>query len=243
MARYVLNIAVGFLAFALGSFIAIQFDPTAAGKTLPQNAAVVRPEKPAAELNPASYFPFSEAVEKQSDRPSVPTCLDKKILPVWNLLQRDSEFKDRFAGSRGSSADCSDMLEASFIDLNKDGEKEILLRGANFQLCSAVGNCGFWVFRKAGQSYKKILVWSDYIDITEMGDQVEKASTNGYSGLLLKGHMDASNTHYFYFRYDGQKYRQTKCMVDAYVPGSNVDGNAKWKFVTCREYERNYSGR
>ncbi len=159
-------------------------------------------------------------------------------MPVWNELLKDKDFQAQ-AGFGDETDDCADMLEVAAIDLNRDRQKEIVLRGKNFDLCSAVGNCGFWVFEKKNRTYGLILASSDYFGVTKLPDQTRKTRTKGYSDLLLKSHYNASDTAYNFFKYDGERYRQSKCLVDAHIPAT-AENPDEWKrqFVTCREYEK-----
>ncbi len=102
-------------------------------------------------------------------------------------------------------------------------------------MCGAVGNCGFWIFEKKGKNYRKILSASDYVDITEMGKQITRKETKGNFDILLKGHWSASDTGYYTYKFNGQKYTETKCLVEACVICTG--DNPKWKFFSCREYE------
>src|SRR5829696_3631212 len=114
------------------------------------------------------------------------SCYDMNILPIWHELKKDEEFQDR-VGYWSDSSDCSDMLEIKIVDLNSDGKKEFLVRGKNFHLCGAVGNCGFWIFEKKGSRFRRLLSGSDYVDISALGEQVLRTKTKGYADLLLRG--------------------------------------------------------
>lgn len=233
--RLGLQIFVCFLTFGIGMFFGTAFNQATNSRTaLTENKTLT------ANSTSASTYRFftmpepAKPVDDKYDRKK-PYCNNQKILPIWHLLQRDKEFIKR-VGYSGESADCSDMLEIKYIDLNKDGKPEILVRGNNFQLCSAVGNCGFWIFGRNGRGFRTLLSSADYIDRSKIGEQVLKSRTNGYSNIVLKGHMDAANTDFDYFRFNGLRYVSYKCMVEAYVPGSSED--PKWEFITCKEYDR-----
>lgn len=164
-----------------------------------------------------------------------PFCRDKRILPVWNLIKNDEYFRERSGVFQ--NPDCSDMFEVLRFDLNQDGSKEIILRGKTTELCGAVGNCGFWIFGKIRGQYRKLLSSSDYVDITKMGEQILRTKTNGYFDILLKGHLNAADTDYVYYKFDGAKYKEGKCLVNAHIPPM-ASANPKWKFITCRDYAK-----
>ena len=236
MLRFLFYTATALLTFAIGSIIGFEFY----GQTNQQLATVKNPLI-AKVNNQLSFEPVRNLTSKQSEpfyleqrKLEKRFCYDKQIVPVWNELKKDGYFRGQ--GSYEESGNCTDMLEVRAIDLNKDGRKEILLRGKNTNLCGATGNCGFWIFERKDGKYRKLLSSSDYIDITEMPNQIEKSMTRGYFDILLKGHITAADTDYNYYKFDGREYKQTKCLVNMYVRGSNTNGeNAKWEFVSCRK--------
>ncbi|MEP6924674.1 MAG: hypothetical protein ABI954_09435 [Pyrinomonadaceae bacterium] len=247
MRRFVFYIAIALLTFTIGSFIAFNFGQ----KAQKVQVNVEKIAKLKAEMQ--TYQNFSGFAEtfigpkqqtiKEKNEKLKPFCNDKKILPIWNKLKKDEHFREWEEGFY-ESVDCADMLEVTEFDLNQDKQKEILLRGKNFNTCSVVGNCGFWIFEKRGKTYRKLLSSTDYIDITKMPDQVEKSMTRGYFNILLKGHLDSSDTHYIFYKFNGSKYEQRKCLVNTRVWWeSDTDSKPKWEFITCREYHEQNSWR
>jgi len=234
--RLIINFTVGVLAFTVGwlSVLSLSFiEVTPLPRIWVEQETVTAPKI-------INHWYESFAGDKQQPkiaqlRKIIPFCRSRTLLPVWISLIRDKYFKE-CASNFAYSGNCADMLEVKHVDLNQDGKKEILIRGANFNLCSAVGNCGFWIFEKKGRNYVRLLSASDYVDISELGEQIQKKRTNGYFDILLKGHFDVSNTNYYFYKFDGRKYRLTRSMVDAYVPGSNP--NPRWEFITWHEFEK-----
>lgn len=242
MRRFTFYTFVALLTFGVGSFIAFNFF----WKT--QTASPKPEQKPQPEISDQTRSsetfsvdmtksPVYENTSKDDERKK-PFCKDKRILPVWNLIKKDDYFQ-RQSGGTFFKPNCSDMFEILNFDLNKDGNKEIILRGKSSDLCGAVGNCGFWIFEKKGKRYRKILSASDYVDITEMGEQITRRKTKGYFDILLKGHWSASDTGYYTYKFNGQKYTKNKCLVEACVICTG--DNPKWKFMSCREYEKRNS--
>ena len=191
----------------------------------------------AAELPKPGTYDFFSAPKVAPEEPVYPkklSCYDLTILPIWNVLKNDEQFKER-VGFSDDSPDCSEMLEIERVDLNGDGSKEILVRGKNFHLCGATGNCGFWVFEKLRTRPRMLLSASDYVDVSDLGEQVLKTRTNGYSDLLLKGHFSAAETGHYTYKFDGQKYIETKCMYE--VP-KFIQTEVSWEMITCDEFDR-----
>lgn len=233
MHRFSVYILVSSLAFVIGSTIALNFywisndDSSKVIKI--QMPDLTFPERKPWEM--PWQIPAHSTEEKEI--PTKPFCTDAGILPVWTQLLNDRDFKDWETDAR-DSLDCAMMLDVKKIDLNRDGRAEILLRGNNSNLCSPVGNCAFWIYEKKDGKYRKLLASTDFWEITEMGDQIQTRRTNDYSDILLKGHFTASDTTYELYKFDGTKYKQSKCSVETPIPGTS--DNPKWKFVTCKEF-------
>ena len=162
------------------------------------------------------------------------SCYDPTILPIWPELKHDEGFKDRLYQT--GVMNCSDMVEIEKVDLNFDGSAEFLVRGKGPYLCSAVGNCGFWIFEETKSRPRTLLSASDNSDISQPGDQVSRARTRGYSDILLKGHFSAAETGYYTYKFDGQKYVESRCMYE--VPKPRRQGEGSWELITCQEFER-----
>lgn len=239
MRRYTLNIFIALLTFVIGSFVVSDF-VWEEGKYQPKekDIKVLQNKTPS---NEQAYYDFfsnenvkvipEKSQEKAKNTP--PFCRDKRILPVWKLLSKDEYFRER---KPFRTLNCADMFEILYFDLNEDGKNEILLRGKGPDLCGAVGNCGFWIFEKKERKYRKILSDADFVDITEMGNQIRREKTNGYHTIMTKSHWNASDTRHSTFTFNGHKYIESSCLVDSYIRGTSP--NAKWKFITCREHSK-----
>jgi hypothetical protein len=71
-----------------------------------------------------------------------------------------------------------------------------------------------------------------------MGEQIKKSRTNGYVDIVTKGHITAGNTRYSTFKFNGRRYIESKCLVDAYVRGS---GDAsKSELISCKEFDKRW---
>lgn len=164
-------------------------------------------------------------------------CRDSTILPIWNAIRRDKELREDLDAGR---SDCSDLFEFKNVDLNQDGKMEILVRGQAPPLCGGTGNCRFWVFEKNGSSYRMLLAASDDADRSEMGQQIRRQRTNGYSDLLLKGHFSAAETSFSKFKFNGRKYVESDCSYEVpdYENFQGIDQPPKWRFISCKEFYR-----
>jgi len=234
MRRFGFYILAALLTFVIGSFIAFKFYRRVADdsanvektSTFTQTYAVRKPWE----------RPWKIPVQPvQETSPPKPFCKDGKILPIWKELIKHKSFQDWGLASN-ESLDCVDMLDVREIDLNQDNKKEILIRGKNFNLCSAVGNCAFWIYEKKNGKFNELLYSTDYIDVTESPNQVKKTKTNNYFDILLKSHWSAADTEYSTYKFNGKKYKENKCLVETCVV---CTGNKpKWEFISCQEYSK-----
>ena len=221
-----LAIGVGFVA-AIRAVSAMFTTPLAVARDAPHSATQKH-----------DFYPVPPVATVEVDVEKLRTelsCYDPQVLPIWHQLKKDEEFKHR-VGHSSDSTNCSEMLEVYRVDLNRDGKKEILVRGKNFQVCGAVGNCGFWVFERAGSSFKKLLSSSDYVDISDLGEQIQKSRTKGYADLLLKGHFSAAETGFYTYKFNGRRYVESRCMYE--VPKYTRQGEALSEMITCKEFDR-----
>ena len=218
-----LAVGVGFVAAI--AYLASLFT---AGASIVQPATTPKPET-------YDFFSAPKVAPIEEPLRQELSCYDLHLLPVWNALKNDDEFSER-VGHSNDSANCSDMLEVERVDLNRDGRKELLVRGKNFHLCGATGNCGFWVFEEGRTRPRMLLSASDYVDIAELGQQVLRSRTHGYSDLLLKGHFSAAETGHYTYKFDGQKYIQKRCMYE--VPKYDRSNEVSWEMITCEEFDR-----
>lgn len=159
------------------------------------------------------------------------SCYDLNILPIWHELKRDEQFKE-WGGYSGDVIDCSELVEITKIDLNRDTTAEFLVRG-KFVLCGGTGNCAFWVFRLDGNKAKKLLGASDYVEIYGLENPVQKTRNRGYADLLLRDHASASETAYRTYKFDGEKYVESRCMYE--VPKYGRDGEGAWELIPCEQ--------
>ena len=234
MRRFPFYLLMFFVTFGISSYIL--FTLYSENKNNSENAS----QKPIQKISiyaqeTPEYTQESIDYPQEKTEKKKPFCRNKEILPIWKLIIEDRYFLEQSSGLF-EGPDCSDMFEILKFDLNQDGEKEILLRGNSADLCGAVGNCGFWIFGKKGKNYRKLLSASDYFEVNEMGDQVKTQMTSGYRDILLKAHWNSSDTVHRTYKFNGQKYIESKCLVDYYIRGT--EPSPKWKFISCREHEK-----
>lgn len=232
MHRYTLYILIFFLTFGIFSFTALKFYREPQNYLQSSSGNIISNKSDEKTAFQKMFQPIQQQ-ETKTENPTEPFCNDKEILRVWNYLIKDKDFQEWEPNSR-ESLDCKEMIEIKEVDLNQDGNKEILLRGKNFNLCSPVGNCAFWIYERNGKNYRKLLHDTDYTDITELPNQIEKTKSNRYFNVVLKGHMTARDTTYNFYKFDGKKYKQSKCLVDTLI--EYKDEKPIYGFMSCKKF-------
>lgn len=246
---YIIYIYIALFTFSLGYFVFFSFD------TYPHEKTEVYVDQESEhhtkfeftkidgewKFNPVKEFQtiqntnISEDSYTQDVESKKPFCKDKRILPVWKLLQKDETFKFQ-TDSQFYEPNCAKMFEFLKVDLNNDGKKEIILRGKTSGLCGATGNCEFWVFGKMRGKYQELLSDKDYYRISEMGKQIKNKKTNNYADILLTYRFSISDIAYTTYKFNGQKYIKSKCQVSVPNYKEKIGYNLKWQFITCKEY-------
>jgi hypothetical protein len=200
------------------------------------DAAFISREQPAEEnIGVTSTQNFRTLAPQNSGQGRVLSCYDLNILPIWRELKSDSQFIERLSVSNGVM-NCSDMVEIRKVDLNQDGVKEFLVHGKGPYLCSAMGNCGFWVFEQKQPGVRILLTAADRVHVQGIDDAIQRSRSRGYSNLLLKEHFSAAETTYRTYVFDGRRYIEDRCSYE--VPKYDREGEGAWKLVTCKAFER-----
>jgi hypothetical protein len=237
MPRFVFRLLSFFLALGLGLFFGVSKLNVTDRSALPkqQNEQVEKlPEyynffSPSQTITPENGYSTKVPESRKT------FCSDPKVRPIWNAIRRDRETRE-ILDYTTESPDCRDMFEIKYVDLNRDGKKEILVRSTIVQFCGAVGNCAFWIFQRTGSRYRILFEGSDYIDRSKMGEQVLKTKTKGYYDILVKGHFTAAHTGFYYLKFDGRKYKDSKCQYE--VPDYDSKKNLSRKLITCTQFYR-----
>lgn len=235
MRRYTFYLAVALFAFGIGLFFVFKFywkinETVNINETKHIETEVVTDKNVGRGYASGNSSIFNQTVSNV-EKPHI-TCGDKNILPFWNELRKDKRFRER-AKDFYMEADCSEMLEIQKIDLNSDGQKEFVLWGRNGNLCGGTGNCDVWVYERKNGKYKLLLQSNAYNDETKWLE-LKKAKSNNYQNLLLKTHYSAAETVYEFYKFDGKKYVENKCLFYDYY-----SADKKPAIMTCKERFKN----
>ena len=225
MCRFAIPIIIGLATFAFSVFITVNlyFHPV---KIQPQTN-VTAPQ--VSESNEPKGIGYGYAIrqrflnEEQKPQPiekiKPVICKDKTISLVWKQLINSHKDFWEWTNSTMEVYDCAQMFEAEKIDLNKDGIKEIKIRGKFGNFCGATGNCSEWIFGRTRKSTK-------YKLLLESGGEyfhVRKSSANGYKDIYITTHDSASSSYHMIYKFSEKRYQENKCWFEDYsMDGKNT---------------------
>jgi hypothetical protein len=235
MQRFTFYIVVALMTFGISSLIAYQFYQ----KDIKQVLEIKSPSN--AKLMPFGNGTNSEKENKEIDQKTVNAdkkgqlfCPDKEILPIWAELKKDEDFK-YYTDRLYVDVNCEKVLKIVRMDLNNDTEKDFIIKGDSSIFCDLTWNCGFWIYQKNGGQYRKLLFGISYLDDLEKEEtpiQIQKSLTKGFLDVLLKEHLSGYETSFSNYKFDGQNYIETGCIV------KESDFNGKIKNLSCKEWKR-----
>jgi hypothetical protein len=136
-------------------------------------------------------------------------------------LIRDGMYVTEFLGIRADGTAAN--LVAIPVDLNRDGVPELIVHGTR-DMCAPVGNCPYYVFEKMPGGYRLLL------EVAAVENLIpQKTVTKGHSDLWSWQHGSATESFFRYYKFDGTKYKTTRCYDHRYVLlGADHNGNPRF---------------
>jgi len=217
-----LGIGLGFVALLQMFAYHSSDSPAAAHKVEPTEILIARPGE-----NPPLTSPSKLEL----------SCYDPQILPVWHELKKDKKFKAWTKDVVGIY-DCAAMLEVKQIDLNNDGQLEVLARGKDFPLCgNGRAGCGFWIFSNRNDRHRVLLSAADHAYTADLADVLKKSRTRGFSDVLLKTFLGPGDEMKFSTHvYNGRDYVESRCVCEIEKQDPRTEGSLE--MITCQEFAR-----
>lgn len=171
----------------------------------------------------------SDSVEKiETEKPKTKQKCENKLfsIVIRDLLTDDKTFdKEYFA-----SMNCEKLFVVEKLtDLNNDSKNEYIIRGeGGTLLCSATGNCLWWIYKKIGNNYKKLLEANGkYLE-------VQKKHYSNYKNIDVKFRDSCCSFYQTTYKFNGKIYRENNCdYVDYGTTGIK-------SVMSCKEYDKQY---
>lgn len=197
MPSYAARAAAALVTFVLGAGLAFYNE----------RPARVPAAAPAHATRPAAVAP--EAPAPQTPRPATEfTCRRERLEGLWGALVKDGQLplEDFEEYGRVASLDCSQYLDAEWVDLDRYGSPEVLIRGKSLTLCSPTGNCPFWIYRKTRGGYELLLA-AEGVQTYKF----RRAITGAYPDLQTTMHGSAFDGDLSVYKFDGRRYQLREC--------------------------------
>lgn len=119
------------------------------------------------------------------------------------LLER--ELVKQYKGE-SDSAKLAAETRIALVDLNGDGNPEIVAQAVGSDYCGGTGNCWFWVFQKGPSGYRIILERG-----AAQGFAIQPERTSGYFDLVLTMHGSATEQGLYLYQFKQGRYRRAGC--------------------------------
>ncbi len=207
MRRFAFHIIISLAAFLTGTFIAVG--------VLNQSPNITQETKT---IDTQNGEQKNKAIVIDAEKPLLPiaerfTCEDASLLPFWNQLKKHENFKNieefykrvDWNGSNGTY-DCSYFFRVNErIDLNGDGEDEVLVQGINTGFCEMTGDCENYIFEKKNDAYDLILFESYSIEY-----KVKDSRTKGYFDIEFRDNDKLGDGGLRIYKFNGKNYRLNK---------------------------------
>jgi hypothetical protein len=237
MRRYIFYLAVGLLAFGIGSFVVFNFYLKTENISL--NVSANSQTNFPTGFGFASGNSIKKQIEMQGQTLPIPKkkitnfgCNDRLFTAILSDLKREKDFAldaGFYLNNPENSSDCRDILFIEqLVDLNGDGKKELVVRGKNGFLCGVTGNCSTWIYEKVGNKYKKLLDTGGEIL------KVKKGSANGYKNIFVSVHDSCCSSYLYTYKFNGKKYKEVNCLFEDY----GITGERS--VMTCAEKSKQY---
>jgi hypothetical protein len=125
------------------------------------------------------------------------------LKPTITKWLRGKIIKTEFQG------EADNRFQPYLVDVDGDGKKELAIRN----VCAPVGNCQFWLFKKAGKTYKVIF---KSLPGAVQTFKFKNTKTNGYFDLETKDHGDSWSGRIEVYKFNGKKYIVSECSTYSY---------------------------
>lgn len=227
MRRFLFYFSVSLCAFGGGlSFVYFKFPD------VKENSFVI-PIEITATAQTIDSKPAEKAEPKNHEVKFV--CRNDAFLFVLNLLRKDKEggeyTNDFIKGAQIQN--CDELFEVeSRIDLNNDGNKELIISSKNSAkysfFCGATGNCSTWLLGKNSKNYKLLLDAGSVEEVKPINGRAR-----GFQNLSSRYHGGMMNHTIGVYKFTGKKYKLTACSEE----DGSIDGGVvivKKKLTDCK---------
>jgi hypothetical protein len=207
MCKFNFRFLVALLTFGIGVLVAYYFYWS-------------QPIKEVSQENQVSHIEQNKVKTEPPIRKLKYTCNDADIINLRTQLRID-EFLNRYEQEElksesyaNSEINCSDLYEVKRIDLNEDGNLEVIVRTNNPELSSVRGNSPLWIFQKSERTYQEILFNEASFDY-----EVQNKLTKGFKDIKIDQNSSGGNhpSYIDVYKFNGKKYQVKECFAEEWT--------------------------
>lgn len=210
MRRNAFHLALGLLAFVIGSFVVNNFYQNKLIKVSLENQNIN------AEITEQNKANNVKAVKFK--------CEDEVLQIIWKSLDKNySEWKDFVVESNDYNS-CQEFFDKKSIDLNNDGTDEIVVKGNRPVFCGSGGDCKNWVVSKIGNQYR--IIFEAFVGEFDGDLQFLRQKNNKFKNIKIKQNNGWEADIFGIFEFDGENYQIKKCFenVNSAYDYDNIRG-------------------
>jgi len=125
----------------------------------------------------------------------------------------------------------AEETRVELVDLNGDGNPEIIAQANGLGPCGGTGNCIFWIFERTADGLKVLLDTDDRSQVTFEKILIRPWSTNGYRDIVLGSHSNATSRNLVWFQFMRGAYRIHACYYSTWIgdDGQPLNKPAIWQ--------------
>lgn len=169
-----------------------------------------------------------EKIELPIKKVTVPNILAKKLLK--EMARTGYKFPQQLKEDyQKGLIDAPSFFSAQEIDLNNDGNMELVLKQSEENPFCQGHNCPIWIFNKKGKNYQLLL--NERIGNYDL--VILKNKNNNHHDLLLTAHRSALEHELKIYKFSGAKYHIKKCVLETVISNDQGDDNYQYKEHPC----------
>ena len=212
MSRIVFYIVVSFLAFGIGSFIAIKFYWSS-------SSTITVIETPT-----ENKIVEQNANGKVSEARFI--CEDEAVKTIWDKLEKDSNFIEDayYVIEARQIKNCQELFNIQLVELNGDKSDEFIIKGNEILFFNSGGNFPAWIVSRFDDEYK--IIFDGIADFDEDGIKTLDKKKHNFKNLKIKKPNGWESDNFGFFEFDGKEYKIKKCVenVNSAYDYDNIRG-------------------
>lgn len=102
------------------------------------------------------------------------------------------------------------------VKLNRETKLSLAIQGIGNCLCSATGNCEFWIYQESYNGNFRLLLHASGVQQFKF----QRSMTNGYLDVVTYMHGSATESDISVYQFNGVQYQLKECLHRSYTNSS-----------------------